>query len=251
VGRGLQLDPPLAVGRLHKRYKRFLADIEAPEGEIFTAHCPNTGAMTGCSEPGSEVWYSDSANPARKYRHTLEVVCAALGRVGVNTARANRLVEEAIVSGHIPELAGYETLRREAGIPDTKGRFDFLLADPRQENLPRRCYVEVKNLTLGYANGSGAFPDAVSERALRHVDALVERIDAGDRAVLLFCVQHTGIIRTTTADDVHAEYGAAVRAAVARGLEVLAYGCEIERDSIRIGHRLPFTLGNASLSKHS
>lgn len=230
------------VGRLRQRYKRFLADVETPEGEILTMHCPNTGAMRGCSEPGSEVWYSDSGNPARKYLHTLEVVCSTLGRVGVNTARANRLVEEAIVGKHIGELAGYETLQREARIPGSTGRFDFLLAGPEQPSSAKRCYVEVKNLTLGYAGGHGAFPDAVSERALRHVDALAERVAAGDRAVLLFCVQHSGIERATIAADVHPEYAVAVRRAMERGLEVLAYGCEIERDSIRIHRRVPFSL---------
>mgnify|MGYP001822898830 CR=1 FL=1 len=235
MGFGLQIDPPLAVGRLLRRYKRFLADIETPAGDTLTVHCPNTGAMLGCSEPGSEAWYSTSHNPQRKYPHTLEVVCSEQGRVGVNTARANRLVEEAINEQRIVELADYADLRREARIPGSSGRFDFLLTGARP-----RCYVEVKSLTLGYAGGVGAFPDAVSERALRHVAALVERVAAGDRAVLLFCVQHTGVERTTTADDVHPEYGAALRAAQQNGVEVLAYGCDITRDAISIARRLPF-----------
>jgi len=231
----LQIDPPLAAGRLVRRYKRFLADIETPVGDRLTIHCPNTGAMLGCSDPGSEVWYSTSTNPQRKYPHTLEVVCSELGRVGVNTARANRLVEEAITEQRIAELADYAELRREARIPGSSGRFDFLLTAARG-----RCYVEVKSLTLGYAGGIGAFPDAVSERALRHVAALVDRAAAGDRAVLLFCVQHTGVDRTTTADEVHPEYGAALRRAQESGVEVLAYGCDIQPDAISIARRLPF-----------
>lgn len=231
----LQLSPPLAVGRLIKRYKRFLADIEIAGGEILTAHCPNTGAMLGCSEPGSEVWYSDSGNPQRKYRHTLEVVCARHGRVGVNTARANRLVEEALHDQRIQALAGYEDLQREVRIPDARGRFDFLLSSSEQ-----RCYVEVKSLTLCDAQGWGAFPDAVSERAVRHVEALAARLAAGDRAALVFCVQHTGVKRATPADDLHPEYGAALRRAIDCGLEVFAYGCEISRESIQIRERIPF-----------
>lgn len=233
----MQLDPPLATGRLLKRYKRFLADIRTAHDEILTVHCPNTGAMLGCAEPDSEVWYSDSGNPQRKYRHTLEVVCSHLGRVGVNTARANRLVEEAILERRIVELDGYEDLRREAPIPDSRGRFDFLLSGPQPS-----CYVEVKSLTLAYADGLGAFPDAVSDRAVRHVEALARRVAAGDRAVLIFCVQHTGIDRVTAAEDIHPEYGAALRLALSGGLEVLAYGCDIQRESIRLGDRLPFTL---------
>lgn len=193
--------------------------------------------MLGCCEPGSEVWISDSGNPKRKYSHTLEVVCTSLGRVGVNTARANRLVEEAIIAGTMEPLRGYPDLRREVAIPNESGRFDFLLSAPG-----RRCYVEVKSLTLGYPDGRGAFPDAISERAVRHVNGLVARVQDGDCAVLIFCVQHTGIRRATTADDIHPAYGEALRAAVAQGVEVYAYGCEIERDRISIADRLPVEL---------
>jgi sugar fermentation stimulation protein A len=233
----LRLDPPLQQGRLQRRYKRFLADVEIADRSAITVHCPNTGAMLGCSEPGSEVWFSDSGNDKRKYRHTLEVVCTPLGRVGVNTARANRLVEEAIAAGDLEQLAGYSQLKREVAIPDESGRFDFLLSAPT-----RRCFVEVKSLTLGFAGGRGAFPDAVSERALRHVNALVRRVQGGDRAVLVFCVQHTGIRRATTADEIHPAYGAALRAAVRQGVEVYAYGCEIEHDRIAIAHQIPVEL---------
>ena len=237
MGDALRLDPPLQRGRLQRRYKRFLADVEIGEAEAITVHCPNTGAMLGCSDAGSEVWISDSGNAKRKYRHTLEVVCTPLGRVGVNTARANRLIEEAIVTDALEPLAGYPELKREIAIPDESGRFDFLLSAPT-----RRCFVEVKSLTLAIAGGRGAFPDAISERALRHVSALVRRVRAGDRAVLVFCVQHTGIQRATIADEIHPAYGVALRAAASEGVEVYAYGCEIERDRIGVTHRIPVEL---------
>ncbi|MFU8813766.1 MAG: DNA/RNA nuclease SfsA [Pseudomonadales bacterium] len=224
----MKLSPPLIRGRLLRRYKRFLADVETTQGAL-TLHCPNTGAMAGCSEPGLEVWYSTSSNPARKYRHTLEVVCTALGRVGVNTARANALVAEALAAGRIDQLRGYQRHVPEARIPDSRGRFDFLL-----EGAGRRCWVEVKSLTLCDATGRGAFPDAVSARALRHVQALEERVRQGDRAVLLFCVQHTGVRYATTADEIHPAYGLALRAAVRTGVEVIAYGCSIERERIEL-----------------
>lgn len=237
----MKLEPPLQTARLLRRYKRFLADVELSGGETITVHCPNTGAMLGCSEPGSEVWISASGNHKRKYRHTLEVVCTPLGRVGVNTARANRLVEEALLGGRVESLADYRQVQREVAIPNERGRFDFLLSAPG-----RRCFVEVKSLTLGYEDGRGAFPDAVSERAVRHVHALVSTLaagqESGERAVLLFCVQHTGIRRATTADEIHPAYGDALRAAVARGVEVYAYGCEIERDEIVLAGRMPVEL---------
>jgi len=227
----------LQTARLRRRYKRFLADVERSDGETTTVHCPNTGAMLGCSEPGSEVWISDSGNDKRKYRHTLEVVCTPLGRVGVNTSRANRLVEEALLSGRVESLADYREVQREVAIPNERGRFDFLLSAS-----DKRCFVEVKSLTLGYEDGRGAFPDAVSERAVRHVNALVSALGNDQRAVLLFCVQHTGIRRATTADDIHPAYGSALRAAVAAGVEVYAYGCVIERDEIVLAAPMPVEL---------
>jgi sugar fermentation stimulation protein A len=202
---------------------------------MLTVHCPNTGAMTGCSEPGSVVWLSESPNPKRKYTHTLEMVASGSFRVGVNTAQANRLVAEALSDRRLPALAEYATVKAEAAIPDGRGRFDFRLTGM---NLPD-CYVEVKSMTLYRAGGVGAFPDAVSERALRHVDALVRRKRDGDRAVLLFCVLHTGVEVATTADDVHPAYGERLREAVAEGVEVMAWTCSIERDGMRLAREIP------------
>ena len=229
--------PPLVAGRLVKRYKRFLADVEMPGGEVRTVHCPNTGAMTGCSRPGSDVWLSESRNARRKYRHTLEIVAAGEYLVCVNTACANQLVEEALRSGVIPSLAGYRNLRREPPLPGGGGRFDFLLSDPVKGN----CYVEVKSLTLGLENGYGAFPDAVSTRALKHVGELIRcRGENRGRAVLFFCVMHNGVRIATTADDIHPAYGELVRKAMAAGVEVAAWGCAISPMRMRLHAELPF-----------
>ena len=149
--------------------------------------------------------------------------------------RANKLVAEAIAAQQFDELAGYDVVRAEAAIPDEKGRFDFLLEGPHN------CYVEVKNLTLCLADGLGSFPDAVSERAVRHVRALSRQVVLGHRAVLVFCVQHTGVRLTTTADDIHPQYAVVLREAMAAGVEVVAYGCSIERDEILLNTSVPFT----------
>jgi sugar fermentation stimulation protein A len=232
----VKLSPPLARGRLLRRYKRFLADVDTGAG-VRTMHCPNTGAMTGCAEPGSEVWYSVSGDRRRKYPETLEVVCSALGRVGVNTSRANALVAEALAADRLTSLTGYSSVAREVVEPESRSRIDFQLTGP-----DGRCWLEVKSLTLCDADGRGAFPDAVSDRAVRHVEALRSRRRAGDRAVLLFCVQHTGVRWATAADDVHADYGRALRAAVDEGVEVIAWGCDIRRDRISLRAPLPVRL---------
>ena len=232
----MKLARPLARGRLLRRYKRFLADVDTGDG-VLTVHCPNTGAMTGCSEPGLEVWYSASDNPGRKYPHTLEVVCTPLGRVGINTARATALVAEALAERRIPAFEGYHRVAPEARIPQARGRFDFLLTGNAGV-----CWMEVKSMTLCDPAGRGAFPDAVSDRAVRHVQALEARARAGDRAVLLFCVQHTGVRHATTADEIHPAYGQALREAVRAGVEVLAYGCRIELDQLELAEALPVRL---------
>ena len=230
------MNPQLAVGTLVRRYKRFLADVATPDG-VVTMHCPNTGAMTGCDAPGSEVWYSVSDNPKRKYACTLEVVIADGQRIGVNTLRANGLFREALETGNLAGFESSQFLRAEAGIPESAGRFDFLL-DERGTSR----YVEVKNLTLAGDRGLGLFPDAVSVRALKHVRALMRRAACGDGAALVFCVQHTGVERVTTADEVDPAYGAALRQAVKSGVGVFAFACRIERYEILMDAALPVEL---------
>lgn len=233
----MDFETPLRVGTLVRRYKRFLADIVDDSGQTLTIHCPNPGAMSGCADPGSRVWYSQSRNAARKYAHTLEVVETSGGeRVGVNPGRANAIVEEALVAGRVTGLSGM-TVHREVLIPGEHGRFDF-----RLDRDGARCYVEVKSVTLARENGVGAFPDAKSERAVRHVAQLQRMCDAGHRAVLLFCVQHTGVVRVTTADDIDPKYGAAVRAARRVGVEVIAYSAAVSPQSLTLADRMPVEL---------
>lgn len=228
--------PALQPGTLKRRYKRFLADIELTDGTLFTAHCPNTGAMTGCAEPDSPAWFSRSDNPDRKYPHTLEIVQTPAGYVSVNTGRANTLVGEAIRNEVITELTGALEVKAEAKIPEGNGRFDFLVTLPEGQ-----AWVEVKSTTLLLDDGVGAFPDAVSARALKHVDALVKRVHAGDRGVLVFCAQHCGIQSVRAAHEIHPEYAEALRAAIDEGVEVLAYGCETDLAQMSVVKRLPFS----------
>lgn len=229
--------PALQAGTLVKRYKRFLADLTTAEGETLTVHCPNTGAMTGCAEPGSAVWYSRSDNPARKYPHTLEIVQTADGLVSVNTGRANALVAEALAQGLIKGLADVCEIKPEAKIPDESGRFDFGVTTPAGI-----AYVEVKSATLFVGDGVGAFPDAVSTRALKHLDALVRRVAAGDRGILVFCAQHCGIRAVRAAHEIDPRYASALQQAAAAGVEVLAYGCTTDLKTMQIDAALPVRL---------
>ncbi|WP_027328572.1 DNA/RNA nuclease SfsA [Marinimicrobium agarilyticum] len=224
-------------GVLLRRYKRFLADVRLADGSEITIHCPNTGSMRHCVVPESPCWFSDSGNPKRKYRHTWELATTPTGHwAGINTARANPLVREGIESGVIEELQGYERIRAEVRYGQENSRIDFLL-----ESDDGRCYVEVKSVTLMEAPGQGLFPDAVSERGRKHLRELMEIVRQGDRAVLLFCVQHSGVEQVAPADEIDPAYGDTFRQAVAAGVEVYAYRADInpEQASIRLETPLP------------
>ncbi|WP_210398111.1 DNA/RNA nuclease SfsA [Motiliproteus sediminis] len=234
----MKFDPPLQTARLIRRYKRFLADVQLPSGHETTLHCPNTGSMRGCAEPGSRVWYSDSANPKRKYPCSWELV-EVQGRylACINTQRANGLVEEALLAGILPELAGYPRLRREVGYGRENSRIDLLL-----EGDSERCFVEVKNVTLLEDDGIGYFPDAVTVRGAKHLRELVAAVASGDRAALVFCVAHTGICEVRPADHLDPAYGQALRAAVKAGVELYALGAHIDPVGIALQQRLPVVI---------
>ena len=214
--------PTLYQGQLLKRYKRFLADIHTDNGD-FTAHCPNTGAMTGCAEPGRDVWFSLSDNPKRKYAATWELVDTGSGICSVNTGRANKLVAEAITTGVIDNVGDVASLKPEIAIPQGNGRFDFGLQDAAGQ-----VYIEVKSVTLVTGDGHGAFPDAVSSRAKKHVDALRVCVAQGHRGVLIFCAQHTGIDQVSPAFEIDPAYACALKTAQAAGVEIRAYGCQTD-----------------------
>ena len=176
-------------------------------GRSFTIHCPNPGAMSGCADPGSRVWYSQSSNANRKYACTLEIVETSRRRTGRREPEPRERNRRRSARG-----ATHRRFRRNdgaSGVGDSGrgGRFDF-----RLDRGDARCYVEVKSVTLSRGDGLGAFPDAKSDRARRHVMSLQRMRSDGHRAVLFFCVQHNGIERVTTADDIDPAYGDAVRA---------------------------------------
>jgi sugar fermentation stimulation protein A len=230
----------LATGRLVRRYKRFLADVELDAGGMVTAACPNTGSMLGCCEPGSRVWLSESDSATRKYRHTWELVEARPPGarsgvlVGINTGLPNRLVAEAIADGTIAELGGYASLRREVAFGEERSRIDLLLESPGREP----CYVEVKNVTAAVERGVALFPDAVSERGAKHLRELMRLRARGSRAVLVFCVQRGDAREVRPADAIDPRYGSALRQAIAAGVEVMAWRARVSPEAIALEARI-------------
>lgn len=230
--------PELFPGTLIRRYKRFLADVVTASGDTITVHCPNTGAMTGCVDPESRVYYSQSTNPKRKYPCTLEFVETSSGLVSVNTGRANTLVGEALTHGRIQPLAEFLDVKAEAKIPSGGGRFDFLARDP----AGNQAYVEVKSVTLLTQGSGGEFPDAVSERALKHVKALQQMVALGHRGVLIFCAQHLAIESVSPALSIDPAYAQGLTEAAGAGVEVYAVGCQTDLKTMSVDRQIDFRL---------
>ncbi|PSU44648.1 DNA/RNA nuclease SfsA [Photobacterium frigidiphilum] len=232
----MKFDPPLQSATLIKRYKRFLTDIELPDGEIRTIHCANTGAMTGCAEPGNTVWFSTSENKKRKYPNSWELTETANGHwICVNTAQANRLVVEAINAGTITELQGYSSLRTEVKYGSENSRIDILLED---KNKPV-CYIEVKSVTL-LDNGQGFFPDAVTTRGQKHLRELIEVAQNGQRSVLFFAILHSGIENVSAAHHIDPDYYRLIKQAEQAGVEIICYKATLNQDEIKLNHCMNF-----------
>lgn len=231
----MQFPSPLERGTLVSRYKRFFADLAMDDGRTITAHCPNPGAMLGLNTPGLRAWVSRSDNPKRKLAHTLELVEADGGLVGINTMHPNRLVAEALAAEAIPELAGYEIHRREVKYGEAS-RVDFLL---QSEGRPD-CWLEIKNCHLRRGGDLAEFPDCVAARSSKHLRELVAMVEAGDRAVVLFVVQRTDCAAFAACADLDPTFARTLGEVADRGVEVVIYACDITTEAVTITRPIPW-----------
>ncbi len=228
--------PPLIRGRLVRRYQRFLADVILDNGQAVTAHCPNSGRMTGCSQPGQPVFLSYQNNPKRKLKYRWELIEMPTSLVGVNTLVPNRLLADAIRSGLVPAFKAYTDVFSEVTV-NQHTRLDLKLT---AVDLPE-CYIEIKNCTL--VEGPWAmFPDAPTTRGQKHLQVLTALKNSGLRAVIFFLIQRSDARRFKPADRIDPEYGRQLRHAAAQGVEIMAYDTVIDLERIRLGRPLPCRL---------
>ncbi|MCW2255876.1 sugar fermentation stimulation protein A [Providencia alcalifaciens] len=233
----MEFIPPLQPATLIKRYKRFLADVMTPEGEMMTIHCANTGAMTGCATPGDKIWYSTSNNEKRKYPHSWEVTQTLKNHlICINTLRANQVIAEALSQKQIPELSEYNIIKPEVKYGSENSRIDFFLFG---NGLPD-CFIEVKSVTL-LENNHGYFPDTVTERGQKHLRELTIIAKEGKKAILLFAVLHTGIFEVSAAAHIDKQYAKLLDEAIENGVEVICYQVDITEKKISLGQKIKFT----------
>ena len=232
----MDFDRPLIPGKLIRRYKRFLADVELANGQTITAHCANPGAMLGVQDAGATVWLEPNDNPKRKLKYAWKLIELPGGHMaGIDTGVPNRVVGEALAAGAIPELAGYPTIRPEQRY-GTNSRIDFLLTAPDRPD----CYVEVKNVHLMRTPGLAEFPDSVTKRGAKHLDDLAAEVARGHRAVMLYILQRSDCDRMTLAGDIDPTYLSSFVKAAAAGVEALTYRVRLTTKRITLERAIPF-----------
>ena len=217
----------LIKGKLIKRYKRFFADVEV-NNKVVTAHCPNTGSMLGLLEKGNDVWISKVDDPKRKLKYTLEMIQSNRKIIGVNTHRANRIVEHGLKNKLFKEFSSIKNIKPEFKYSDDT-RFDFLCDDK---------IIEVKNVTLNRKNDIAEFPDAVTLRGTKHLKKLIDSIMQGYKPYVLFLVQIQNISRFRIAKDIDLNYYNNFIKAKKIGLNFLAYRCKLNSKEIIIEKKI-------------
>lgn len=231
----MKFEEPLIPGKLIRRYKRFLADVELQNGEVVTAHCTNSGSMKSCIEEGADVFLSPASDPARKTRFTWEIIRIGGRWVGINTSVPNLLAFEAIKNQEIFGLKGYTDVRRE--VKYSNSRLDIFASNEKE-----KCFIEVKNVTMKEGHFA-RFPDAVTSRGKKHLETLMDIKAAGMRAVMLYVIQRTDVEMFAPAWNIDPEYAETLVKAFAAGVEIFPVVAEVTPEKIEIAGLMPFELG--------
>ena len=224
----------LIPGVFIKRYKRFFVDIKI-NNKIVVAHCPNTGSMFGLLEKGNKVWLSETNNPKRKLKYTLQIIETSSSKVGVNTHLTNKIVYNALTNNFIKEFKNI-SIKSEVKFGKNT-RFDFLVSNKKQKS-----FIEVKNVTLLRKKGIGEFPDAVTSRGLKHIEELLKASKQGYKIYLLYVIQREDCNVFEIAKDLDPEYCQLLEKAVKKKLKVLCYDCKFSPKGIKLNRKIKFKI---------
>ena len=221
----------LISGEFIKRYKRFFVDVKVGNN-VVTAHCPNTGSMMGLLKKGNIVWLSKSNNPNRKLKYTLQIIEDNKSKVGVNTHLTNMIVFDALKNSKIREFKNFDTIKREVKF-GRKTRFDFLVSKKKQ-----KTFIEVKNVTLSRKKGVAEFPDAITDRGLKHINELLNASKKGFQIYLIFIIQRDDCNKFVLANDIDSNYCELLKKALKKKLNVLCYDCKFSSKSIKLNKKI-------------
>ena len=223
----------LLQGIFIKRYKRFFADIEYKK-KIVTSHCPNSGSMMGLLNKGNNVWFSESNNPNRKLKYTLQIIEVNKKKIGINTQLSNKIVLEALNNKKIYSLIKFNEVKTEVKFSN-KTRFDFLLSNNKE-----KCFLEVKNVTLVRKEKIAEFPDAITSRGTKHLKELIAAKKKGLKSYILYLIQREDCKTFKIAKDIDQEYKIAFSKALKNGVMVLCYDCKLSNEGIKLNNQINY-----------
>ena len=223
----------LLQGTLIKRYKRFFVDIKY-NNNVITGHCPNTGSMMGLLNEGNKVWFSKSNDPSRKLKYTLQIIEKNKRKIGINTLIANKIVYEGLNLRKINALSKFTHVKNEVKY-NKNTRFDFLL-----NNKNKKCFLEVKNVTLTRNKNIAEFPDAVTSRGSKHLRELIKAKREGFLTYLLYLIQIEGCNSFKIAKDIDKEYKFMFDKAIKNGVKILCYDCKLNNEEIKLNKQIKY-----------
>ena len=227
----MKFEKKLLQGTLIKRYKRFFVDIKYQNRTII-AHCPNSGSMLGLLNEGNKVWFSESNNPKRKLKYTLQIIETGSKLVGINTHLSNKIILESLKAKKIQNLRKFTKIQPESKF-SSNTRFDFLISNSKE-----KCFLEVKNVTLVREKNIAEFPDAITSRGTKHLNELVEAKKKGYQSYLLFLIQREDCKLFKIAKDIDVNYQNAFNLALKNGVKILCYDCKLSNEEIRINNQI-------------
>ena len=227
----MKFEKKLLQGTLIKRYKRFFVDIKQQNRTII-AHCPNSGSMLGLLKAGNKVWFSESDNPKRKLKYTLQIIEIDNKLVGINTHLTNKIILESLKAKKIQSLIKFTKIQPETKFSNNT-RFDFLIS-----NVKEKCFLEVKNVTLVREKNIAEFPDAITSRGTKHLMELIEAKKKGYQSYLLFLIQREDCKVLKIAKDIDVNYTNAFDLALKNGVKILCYDCKMSDEEIIINNQI-------------
>ena len=227
----MKFTKPLIKGKFLKRYKRFFADVKVNK-DIITAHCANTGSMMGLLNVNNDAWVLKNDDPKRKLKYTLQVLKTADNIIGVNTHLANKLVLEGLQNNLFLEFKKLNKIETEVYY-NKETRFDFLIYKNK-----KKCFIEVKNVTLIRDGKTSEFPDAITTRGSKHIKALINAYKEGYECYVLFLVQVENCNYFKIADDIDKEYYENYKIAKNLGVKFIAYNCKVGTREIKVNKKI-------------